>query len=64
MKCNFVILMASQFNSGFGKPDFSETNILFQTKDGEKLAKEGDSFSADIDNQEICKKLIGDVVFG
>ena len=41
ISCNFVILMASQFNSGFGKPDFSATNIVFQTKDGEKVAAVG-----------------------
>lgn len=39
MDCNFVILMASQFNSGFGKPDFSMTNIVFHTKEGEKIAE-------------------------
>lgn len=44
--CDFVILMASQFNSGFGKPDFSATNIVFQTKDGEKIAAVGDIVSA------------------
>ena len=31
MECNFIILMASQFNSGFGKADFSSTNIVFHT---------------------------------
>lgn len=41
IECNFVILMVSQFNSGFGKPDFSETNIAFQTKEGEKVAAVG-----------------------
>ncbi|MCX4377854.1 MAG: hypothetical protein OSJ61_17010, partial [Lachnospiraceae bacterium] len=41
-----VILMASQFNSGFGKPDFSATNIAFQTNDGEKIAAVGDIVSA------------------
>lgn len=46
ISCNFVILMASQFNSGFGKPDFSATNIAFQTKDGEKIAAVGDIVSA------------------
>ena len=46
ISCNFVILMASQFNSGFGKPDFSETNIAFQTKDGEKIAAVGNIVSA------------------
>lgn len=39
--CNFVILRASQFNSGFGKPDFSAINIAFQTKEGEKVAEVG-----------------------
>lgn len=39
--CNFVILMVSQFNSGFGKPDFSATNIAFKTKGGEKVAAVG-----------------------
>lgn len=39
--CNFVILRASQFNSGFGKPDFSAINIAFQTKEGEKVAAVG-----------------------
>ncbi len=46
INCNFVILMASQFNSGFGKPDFSATNIAFQTKDGEKIAAVGKIVSA------------------
>jgi HD superfamily phosphohydrolase len=41
MDCNFVILKASQFNSGFGKQDFSETNIAFLTNDGEKICKVG-----------------------
>ena len=81
--------MASQFNSGFGKADFSSTNIVFQTKEGEKVAKVGDIVTslqakererdnffylfykrkpgvdedaADIDNQEICKRLLLDVV--
>lgn len=44
--CSFVILMASQFNSGFGKPDFSATNIVFQTKEGEKTAPVGKIVSA------------------
>lgn len=44
--CNFVILKASQFNSGFGKPDFSSTNIAFQTKEGEKVAAVGEIVSA------------------
>lgn len=44
--CNFVILMASQFNSGFGKSDFSATKVVFQTKDGDKVAKVGDIVSS------------------
>lgn len=44
--CNFIILMASQFNSGFGKPDFSKTNIVFQTKEGEKNAEVGEIVSS------------------
>ena len=44
--CNFVILMASQFNSGFGKPDFSTTNIVFHTKEGEKIAEVGNIVSS------------------
>lgn len=39
MKCNFVVLMASQFGSGFGKADFTATNVVFQMKDGEKIEK-------------------------
>lgn len=39
MNCNFVVLMASQFGSGFGKADFSATNVVFRTKDGEKTEK-------------------------
>lgn len=38
---DFIILMASQFNSGFGKPDFSETNIVFSTKGTDKVSKFG-----------------------
>lgn len=44
--CNFVILMTSQFNSGFGKPDFSAINIVFETSKGEKVAKFGDIVSS------------------
>lgn len=88
IECNFIIMMASQFNSGFGKADFSAINIVFNTRDGEKIEKFGkivsslqakererDNFfylfykrkedvkadNADIDNQEICKKLFRDV---
>ena len=46
MECNFVILMVSQFNSGFGKPDFSETNIVFTTNEGEEIAKVGEIVSS------------------
>lgn len=46
IECNFVILIASQFNSGFSKPDFSATNIVFKTSDGEKMAKFGDVASS------------------
>ncbi len=42
VECSFVILMASQFSSGFSKPDFSATNILFKTVNGEKVAPFGD----------------------
>lgn len=46
ISCNFVILMASQFNSGFSKPDFSATKIAFQTKEGEKIAPVGEIVSS------------------
>lgn len=46
IECNFVILMASQFNSGFGKPDFSATNIVFHAKEGEKTAAVGNIVSS------------------
>ena len=46
IECSFVILMASQFNSGFGKADFSEINVVFKTKEGEKIAKFGDIVSS------------------
>lgn len=49
MECKFVILMASQFNSGFGKADFASINIGFKTKKGEKLKKFG----------EIASSIIG-----
>ena len=42
MKCDFIIIKASQFNSGFGKPDFSDTNISFPMPNGEeRIAKVG-----------------------
>ena len=36
--CDFVLLKTSQFNSGFSKPNFSETNIVFPTTTGQKVA--------------------------
>lgn len=46
MKCDFIIIKATQFNSGFGKPDFSDTNISFPMGDGkEKVAKVGEIVS-------------------
>lgn len=42
MKCDFIIIKATQFNSGFGKPDFSDTSISFPVGNGkEKIAKVG-----------------------
>lgn len=42
LEYDFIIIRASQFNSGFGKPDFSDINISFPAKDGgEKVAKVG-----------------------
>lgn len=47
MKCDFIIIRATQFNSGFGKPDFSDTNISFPMGDGkEKVAKVGEIVSS------------------
>ena len=46
-KCDFIIIKASQFNSGFGKPDFTRTTILFHTDtDHFKGAKFGDIVSS------------------
>ena len=45
-ECSFVILMASQFYSGFSKPDFSKTNITFPMKSGERVAACGDIVSS------------------
>lgn len=36
MDCDYVILKASQFNSGFAKVDFSQIKIVFPTTDGDK----------------------------
>jgi hypothetical protein len=47
MKCDFIIIKAMQFNSGFGKPDFSDTNISFPVVNGEeKVAKVGEIVSS------------------
>lgn len=47
MKCDFIIIKATQFNSGFGKPDFSDTNISFPLGNGEeKVAKVGQIVSS------------------
>lgn len=35
VECNFVILKANQFTSGFGKADFSNANIVFLSSEGE-----------------------------
>lgn len=37
--CNFVILSASQFSSGFNKPDVSDINIVFKSGHVEKVCK-------------------------
>lgn len=36
---NFVVLKVSQFNSGFGKPDFSKINIAFKQQNEIQTAK-------------------------
>lgn len=47
MKCDFIIIKAAQFNSGFSKPDFSDTNISFPMgNQDEKIAKAGDIVSS------------------
>lgn len=47
MNCDFIIIKATQFNSGFGKPDFTDTNISFPIgDDGEKIAKVGEIVSS------------------
>lgn len=39
---DFIIIKSTQFNSGFGKTDFSDTNIVFPMGNGEeKVAKVG-----------------------
>lgn len=43
MKCDFIIIKVAQFSSGFGKLDFSDTNISFPLENGEeKIAKVGE----------------------
>lgn len=39
-KCDFVILEASQFSSGFGKPDFSKMPIVFNTTDDDYVNRD------------------------
>ena len=47
MNCDFIIIKATQFNSGFSKPDFSDTNISFPLGNGnEKVAKVGQIVSS------------------
>lgn len=45
-ECSFVILMTTQFYSGFSKPDFSKTNIVFPMKNGERIAACGEIVSS------------------
>lgn len=91
IECNFVIIKASQFNSGFGKPDFSKIKIIFKTNKNEEYVNFGDIVSSlkakekerddffylfykrkdseekvnikNIDNKELCERLIRDVAF-
>ena len=46
VECDFVIVTASQFNSGFGKADFPEINIVFKNQSNEKIVKFGDIVSS------------------
>lgn len=39
IECSFVLLKTSQFASGFGKPDFSKTRIVFSAAQGDFPAK-------------------------
>ena len=45
-ECDFVILKASQFGSGFAKPEFREINIVFETKTERETKKFGDIVSS------------------
>jgi len=46
IECDFVILEASQFNSGFGKSDFAEINIVFKKDKKAKPKKVGEIVSS------------------
>lgn len=47
VNCDFIIIKATQFDSGFGKPDFSDTNICFPIgNQEEKVAKVGEIVSS------------------
>ena len=39
LEFDYVILTASEFNSGFGKADFSQTLVVFNTVNSEKIAE-------------------------
>ncbi len=41
VECDFVLLQENQFTSGFGKPDFDNINIVFDTGDGIETRKFG-----------------------
>lgn len=44
--CSFVLLKSSQFNSGFSKPDFSATKIVFPASGKNQVARFGDVVSS------------------
>lgn len=46
IECNFIILKASQFNSGFGKLDFTNTNIVLKSPTGDKIKTVGEIVSS------------------
>ncbi len=41
IECDFVLLQADQFKSGFGKPDFANINIVFDTGESKEIRKFG-----------------------
>ena len=43
---DYVLLKASQFNSGFLKPDFTRTKIIFPTVSSNKVVSFGDKVSS------------------